>query len=355
MAGLTSGDRRVDSTNGAVGDLREIVTPFAGAFEDGQMLGDRHQTFADADQAAVGGEQAASDRDLVRGGDRDVHDFGRDSRGRGAEQRPHRAQRRVEVAAVRDGIADARDLAASARDLADELRDRELATRDAASAADERALTSAEFVRRAVENHDRATADRAAAAEARGQAAANREHEARDREQAAGDRLQAHADRDALRHQLAIAETDELTGTRTRAAGLADVDHEIDRARRTSGLLVIAYVEIVGVKVVNDAYGHDAGDAVIQRAVQAIRRHLRSYDAIVRLAGDEFLCVMAGATIEDARQRFGAIQTTLATDPDRCEINVGFAELTPEDSVTELIKRADAERDTSSPRARTGR
>jgi diguanylate cyclase (GGDEF)-like protein len=107
--------------------------------------------------------------------------------------------------------------------------------------------------------------------------------------------------------------------------------------------LVIAYIDVVGLKAVNDTDGHAAGDALLQHAVNAIRGHLRSYDLIVRIGGDEFLSVMSGATIEDARQRFAAIQTALAADPARCEIKVGFAALAAEDSAAELIERADAE------------
>ncbi len=88
-----------------------------------------------------------------------------------------------------------------------------------------------------------------------------------------------------------------------------DLDHEIDRARRTTSPLVVAYLDVVGLKTVNDALGHAAGDALAQRAVRAIRGHLRSYDLIVRLGGDK----------------------------------VGFAALEPEDSAAELIERADAE------------
>jgi diguanylate cyclase (GGDEF)-like protein len=168
--------------------------------------------------------------------------------------------------------------------------------------------------------------------------------------QATRDRLQAQADRDALLDQLAIAKTDGLTGTRSRATGLEDFDHEIDRAHRTMAPLVVAYVDVVGLKAVNDTHGHAAGDALLQRAVNAIRGHLRSYDLIVRIGGDEFLAVMSGATIKDARQRFAATQTALAADPDQCEIKVGFAELEAEDNAAELIKRADAELPTSDRR-----
>jgi diguanylate cyclase (GGDEF)-like protein len=246
-------------------------------------------------------------------------------------------ERRAQATA-RDEIARARDLAALARDESAELRDRELGMRDAtdcAVAAEDRAAAAAD--------REDAARDREHAARDREDAARDREHAARDREDAARDRLAAQGIRDALLRRLRIAETDKLTGTRTRAAGLSDIDHEIDRARRTRGLLVAAYVDVVGLKVVNDAYGHAAGDALLQRVVRGIRSHLRSYDVIVRLGGDEFLCAMPGATIEDARQRFGAIQTALAADSAPCQIKFGFAELGQEDSTADLIGRADAE------------
>lgn len=366
MADLTSPDRPVDPTNGAVEGMRKGIA--SGAIEDHRTLADRDQDLADADQTvgdsdqtaadsdqtaadrdqtAADSDQAASDRDLMHGGDPVAHEVARDLRDRSTHQRRQSAHQRVEAAAVRDAVAQARDLAASARDQAAELRDRELATRDVAQEALGRAKTGAEIVMRAAANRRRAAADRAAAAEGRTRAAADREQAARDRELAAHDRSQARADRDALLDQLAIADTDQLTGTRTRGAGLTDLGHEVDRANRTSGLLVVAYVDIVGLKAVNDAHGHSAGDALLQRAVRGIRCRLRSYDLIVRVGGDEFVCVMPDARIEDARQRFAEIETALKEHADPCEIRIGFAALAPEDSPTELIQRADAELPTS--------
>jgi len=84
--------------------------------------------------------------------------------------------------------------------------------------------------------------------------------------------------------------------------------------------LAVAYVDVVGLKAVNDSRGHGAGDALLQRAVDGIRGHLRSYELIVRLGGGEFLCVMSGATIKDAEHRFNVIQTALAADSGPCEI-----------------------------------
>ena len=142
---------------------------------------------------------------------------------------------------------------------------------------------------------------------------------------------------------LLIADTDELTGARTRGAGLADIDREIARVRRTDGVLLVAYVDVVGLKAVNDAGGHGAGDTLLRRAVRAIRGQLRSYDVLVRVGGDEFVCALAGATIQDARRRLGAVQAALASGPLPCAIKVGFAELTVETSAADLIARADAD------------
>jgi diguanylate cyclase (GGDEF)-like protein len=309
--------------------------------DNDQTASDSDQTAADNDQAAADTDQAASDHDFMQGGDSGLHDYTRDLRDRSALQRRQSAVARAEAATARDAVADARDLTASERDRAADLRDRALAVRDIASAAEARALTGPEIARREEEQRRTAAADRAAAMEGRARAALDREQAASDREQAARERLQARADREALLHQLAIAETDQLTGTRTRAAGLADLEHEIDRARRATGALVLAYIDVVGLKTVNDLHGHAAGDALLQRVVGGIRRHLRSYDLIIRLGGDEFLCVMSGATIEQVRRRFGDVQAALGAEPDPAEVRVGLAALAPDDSAAVLIERAD--------------
>jgi diguanylate cyclase (GGDEF)-like protein len=219
---------------------------------------------------------------------------------------------------VRDTLAHARDVAAVARDGIAELHDRELSVREA-------------------------NGDRDAGVEGRARAAADREHAARDREHAARDRLQSQADRETLLAQLAVAETDALTGARTRAAGLADLEHEIDRARRGSEALVVAYVDVVGLKLVNDERGHAAGDELLRQVVRTIRAHMRTYDLVVRLGGDEFLCAISGASRREARDRFRAVSNDLAAGSEPCAIKVGFATLSAQDSVEALIGRADAE------------
>ena len=181
------------------------------------------------------------------------------------------------------------------------------------------------------------------AAKQRASAAQDRRDAANDREQSASARLRARVDREVLARELAITEADPLTGARTRAAGLTELDHELDRCRRSGGLLVVAYVDVVGLKTLNDSEGHAAGDELLKRVVAVLREHLRSYDLIMRLGGDEFLCAMSRMTLADARRRFRAIAAALADAPEARSIRTGFAALTHDDTGTELIARADSE------------
>lgn len=218
----------------------------------------------------------------------------REIRRRSAAEGRLTAAARLDAADERDALAHARDLAASTRD----------------DAADARGL---------------------------------REAGAADREQAARERLHALVDREILADELAIADNDPLTGARTRAAGLADLDRELDRCRRTRGELVVAYVDVVGLKTLNDTQGHEAGDELLAGAVRIMKEHVRPYDLVIRLGGDEFLCAMSNMTMVDARRRFAVIAGALTEAHPAAEVRTGFAELTVGEGATELIARADGE------------
>jgi diguanylate cyclase (GGDEF)-like protein len=313
------------------------------AADTDQTAADNEQAAADSDQAAADTDQEASDRDLAQGGDPDVHDATRELRDQGAQQRREGNQHRVDAAVLRDAVALGRDQAAEARDRAATLLDRELEARDAAEESHaHNDLKAEERLRRLAANRRRAADARAAAAQARLQAAEDRRQAGNDREQAALDRLEAREQRDALLSQLADSQVDPLTGARARAPGLKDLDREISRARRTEAELTVAYVDVVGLKAVNDTRGHAAGDTLLRDLVEAISSHLRTYDSIVRLGGDEFLCFGPGSSIENVRKRFDSVQARLETGPNRCRFKVGLTALEPGDTAESLIERADS-------------
>jgi len=340
-AGAPDGQR-----SGALSAVEQTVADTDQTLSDADQAGsDSDQTSADRDQIAADRDQSAADRGLERGSDPTEYTFTRDIRRRSARERQRTAATRLSIAAERDKAAHERDLAALARDRSADARDLAMAQHDAAQEAQEAQPgdTGEDPIARAAAARERAADERAQSAAYRSLAAADRQAAAEDRAQAARDRLQALADREALAQQLAIAETDPLTGARARRAGLADLDREVDRSHRTGGSLVVAYVDVVGLKAVNDSQGHAAGDELLRCAVAAIRSHLRTYDLIIRVGGDEFVCAMPGMSVSEARRRLAAVADELRASRVGGSIRAGFARLTADATAEQLIASADAQ------------
>jgi diguanylate cyclase (GGDEF)-like protein len=250
------------------------------------------------------------------------------SRLRAGKAREVTADERDQIAAARDRVADGRDASAAVRD--------EVAGHVPAARGVEQRVEDARERQQAADDRARAAADRARASDDRARAAEERAQSARDRTVAARDRAQAALDREA-------SETDELTHTRRRGAGMEQLQHEIDRARRFREDLVVTFVDVDGLKRVNDSEGHLAGDALLVAVADSLRSRLRSYDLVMRFGGDEFVCVLPNAELDKVRQRFADVSAALASGPVAATITVGFAELAEDDSAEDLVKRADAD------------
>jgi diguanylate cyclase (GGDEF)-like protein len=186
-----------------------------------------------------------------------------------------------------------------------------------------------------------ARAARKHAANARARAAAARTRATADRKHAAADRVAAARDREQARWELRQAQLDPLTGAFGRERGLVALEHEINRARHANGSLVLAVVDVDELKQVNDSHGHAAGDALLRDVVLAMQEHLRSYDPIVRMGGDEFVCALVDCTPDDAHRRFQDIRATIKQTHLAASISVGFAALCPQDTLAQLTERGD--------------
>jgi diguanylate cyclase (GGDEF)-like protein len=95
------------------------------------------------------------------------------------------------------------------------------------------------------------------------------------------------------------ATTDKLTGVANRAALVTHLFSEVERAGRYERPLSIAFVDIDHFKMVNDSYGHAAGDEVLRGVAQVIAENLRTSDLIGRYGGEEFMLVLTETTVED--------------------------------------------------------
>jgi diguanylate cyclase (GGDEF)-like protein len=165
---------------------------------------------------------------------------------------------------------------------------------------------------------------------------------AADRERAAGDREAAARDREHHSAELDRAHLDDLTGAYRREMGRTTLEHEIERAHRSRGALAFAYVDFDGLKQANDRYGHVAGDALLRDLVASMRAKLRPYDPIVRWGGDEFICTISDADLEEARCRMDEIGNALDEAHPGSSVSVGLATLGEGDTLKTLIDRADA-------------
>ena len=224
----------------------------------------------------------------------------------------------------RDRIADDRDRTAEDRDETSEARD------DRAEVRDERA-ESRERVAGGPETG--AAADRAGAWRDRRGGASDRTH-------AADDRTAARTDRFASAQDRSASSIDQLTRTHRRDAGLVELEREVARAKRTKQPLTVAFIDVDDLKQRNDSLGHAAGDQLLLATADAIRARLRVYDLIFRFGGDEFLCALPEVTIAQAAKRFTLVNADLAATLD-ASVTVGLTELGPNDTLDELIERAD--------------
>jgi diguanylate cyclase (GGDEF)-like protein len=135
---------------------------------------------------------------------------------------------------------------------------------------------------------------------------------------------------------------DELTGALRRGAGLAALQREMDRSRRLGGKgLVLVFIDVDGLKAINDRDGHAAGDERLRETVAALRERLRSYDLIVRYGGDEFLCVLTGSDLASAEKTAASLRAQVERRTGGT-ISVGLSELTGDDTVDALVERADS-------------
>jgi diguanylate cyclase (GGDEF)-like protein len=166
----------------------------------------------------------------------------------------------------------------------------------------------------------------------------------------------------ALREQIALSEalarqlrdradTDALTGTRTRRAFLECATEEFQRVRRYGHPLCLAMIDVDAFKAVNDYRGHAAGDRVLARVAAVCMAQLRAgVDHCGRLGGEEFAILMPDTGLAGAKalcERLCAAVRELQFDAGSqvfgVSVSVGVAMLTAaDDNVGALLARADA-------------
>ena len=142
------------------------------------------------------------------------------------------------------------------------------------------------------------------------------------------------------------AHNDALTGTMNRRGGMAHLEHLIGICRRHGIYLSIGFVDVDGLKTVNDEHGHTAGDDLIRTVARVIRDRIRTSDSVFRVGGDEFIAVFPGCRKDDADEVFTGITDALKKEEKMkdypMQISYGIAEYDGSASADSFIHQADS-------------
>ncbi|HET6931013.1 MAG TPA: GGDEF domain-containing protein [Candidatus Acidoferrum sp.] len=107
-----------------------------------------------------------------------------------------------------------------------------------------------------------------------------------------------------------LALTDELTGLCNRRGFMAIAERQLKIGHRTGRGILLFFMDIDGMKQINDTFGHGEGDLVLKRMAKALNMTFRDSDVIARLGGDEF----AVLAIEASDNSESAIRARLSED-----------------------------------------
>jgi diguanylate cyclase (GGDEF)-like protein/PAS domain S-box-containing protein len=153
--------------------------------------------------------------------------------------------------------------------------------------------------------------------------------------------------KDQATRMQALSDTDELTHLHNRRGFLTAGGQQLRMAVRTRKPAVVVFMDLDGLKIINDELGHEAGDDAIVETARLLRSAFREVDILARLGGDEFVAMLVdcenadmplrrlGKNIEDCNAR--------ACKPFRIALSIGTSSFDPKrpEALDVLMQRAD--------------
>lgn len=146
-----------------------------------------------------------------------------------------------------------------------------------------------------------------------------------------------------------LADTDTLTPLPNRRAFMRRLETVLQYTARHHTPAAILYIDLDGLKRINDEHGHPAGDAVLLHLAQMLTENLRATDMVARIGGDEFGLILDHLSLEDAQAKAAALSAHVLSRPVifggtqiAVRVTIGLAMAQAGESVASLIERADA-------------
>lgn len=103
----------------------------------------------------------------------------------------------------------------------------------------------------------------------------------------------------------------------------ADLEAEIEKARRFGTIFTVLFIDVDNLKIINDSHGHLAGTRAIQHICGCVKRNLRRYDSLYRYGGDEFVVLLPRSTEKEAMRTAERIMKLINRDTSRSAYRIG--------------------------------
>ncbi len=142
-----------------------------------------------------------------------------------------------------------------------------------------------------------------------------------------------------------LATTDSLTGIANRRAFMAQLDSEIERAHRYGTPLALVMYDIDYFKQINDNFGHDVGDSILQAITEVVKNNVRAVDTVARWGGEEFMILMPESDLSSACIVAEKLREEVAGHPfeqvNNLTVSFGVTDFKSNEDVDTLLKRVD--------------
>jgi diguanylate cyclase (GGDEF)-like protein len=145
-----------------------------------------------------------------------------------------------------------------------------------------------------------------------------------------------------------LADTDTLTPLPNRRRFLRELERAVSQAGRHGTPAAVLYIDLNGLKRVNDRHGHLAGDAALIHVARLLQGLIRTTDVVARIGGDEFGLILDHLDHNSAIETAERISRCIASNPVdlggsqvALQAAIGVATILPGDSAEDVMQRAD--------------